>query len=189
MEKKSCFVVVGQAMPDIKQGKMFLPKHCQVKPDLHNGFTLIELLIVVLIIGILAAVAVPQYQKAVEKSRATEAVQWARTLAEAEEVYYMANGSYTTDWDVLGVEKPTTPYFYWDSALDPSVYNIRLKRTTDAYTIRYFMPHVEGAIKGRFMCVADPNNKLGTQVCRSLAVDKTGVAYPYSPEMLAYYLN
>ena len=113
MEKESCFkAVVGQAMPDVKQGKMFLPKHCQVKPDLHKGFTLIELLVVVLIIGILAAVAVPQYQKAVEKARATQAITMVKAIGDAQEVYFLANGQYATSFDELNIDVPGSNYTY-----------------------------------------------------------------------------
>ena len=69
-----------------------------------TGFTLIELLVVILIIGILAAVALPQYQTAVARSRYQQLVLMGTAIAEAEKVYYMANGEYTTDFSALDLD-------------------------------------------------------------------------------------
>jgi len=68
-----------------------------------KAFTLIELLVVVLIIGILAAVAVPQYQKAVWKSRTAQLYAAVKAIATAQEIYFMANGTYATRFDELDI--------------------------------------------------------------------------------------
>lgn len=62
----------------------------------NKGFTLIELLVVVLIIGILASVALPQYEKAVEKSRVAGVWPILSSLVKAGEIARY-NGDFSTD--------------------------------------------------------------------------------------------
>lgn len=72
------------------------------------GFTLIELLVVVLIIGILASIALPQYRMAVTKSRYASLKHLVQALYTAEEAYFMANGAYTDQLDELSLDMPGT---------------------------------------------------------------------------------
>ena len=72
----------------------------------NRAFTLIELLVVVLIIGILSAIALPQYQKAVLKTRLATIKSITEAVAQAQEVYYLANGGYATKLSDLDVQFP-----------------------------------------------------------------------------------
>ena len=67
-----------------------------------KAFTLIELLVVVLIIGILSAIALPQYEKAVEKARAAEAIQNLSSVQRAIDMWFLANGKPSETINFIG---------------------------------------------------------------------------------------
>jgi prepilin-type N-terminal cleavage/methylation domain-containing protein len=67
-----------------------------------EGFTLIEIMVVVIIIGILSAIAIPLYSKMIENSRITEATQMLGALRDAEMKYAFEYGNYTAFNGALG---------------------------------------------------------------------------------------
>ena len=71
-----------------------------------KAFTLLELLVVILIIGILAGIALPQYKKAVLKSRFATIKNTTRAIYDAEQRYYLANAQYTKKFSDLDIAIP-----------------------------------------------------------------------------------
>ncbi|WP_217515739.1 pilin [Vibrio metschnikovii] len=69
----------------------------------QQGFTLIELMIVVAIIGVLAAIAVPQYQNYVAKSEASSALATISGIRTNVETYVLGEGKFPEDKKAVGI--------------------------------------------------------------------------------------
>ncbi|EPI0629883.1 pilin, partial [Neisseria gonorrhoeae] len=70
---------------------------------LQKGFTLIELMIVIAIVGILAAVALPAYQDYTARAQVSEAILLAEGQKSAVTEYYLNNGEWPSDNSAAGV--------------------------------------------------------------------------------------
>ncbi|HGJ8333493.1 TPA: pilin, partial [Neisseria gonorrhoeae] len=73
---------------------------------LQKGFTLIELMIVIAIVGILAAVALPAYQDYTARAQVSEAILLAEGQKSAVTEYYLNHGEWPKDNTSAGVASP-----------------------------------------------------------------------------------
>ncbi|MBR4591947.1 MAG: hypothetical protein IKO35_01915, partial [Elusimicrobiaceae bacterium] len=132
---------------------------------------LVELLVVVLIIGVLASVALPLYQNAVDKSRWARLVSPARSIANAEEAIHMSQGKYTTAKEDLVVSLPT------DSDLSYSLYTtengdaanfvrVESSKLDDVRLARYYSEN--GAESDMVFCEAKSGNGRAEKLCGKL---------------------
>lgn len=146
-----------------------------------KGFTLIELLVVVIIIGILAAIAVSQYQKAVEKSRAAEALTLLKTVYQASNLYYLEHGRWPTqvsqldvkipwtraqNWYTVGTYRPGVSNGEWSMQLSsnpPQQYGVSIGRLTGPYAgiafAIYKVPPSQKVPADKLICIEGPERE------------------------------
>ena len=152
-----------------------------------HAFTLIELLIVVAIIGILAAIAVPNFLNAQVRAKVSRTMSDMRALVNALEMYHMDAGNYPegrATWVDFGLDQLTTPTAYMATVpIDPFA-PTDPNQTPAGYgwfpaTLPYYT----------YLWAIDPNDTLHPAISRDYLVRRGEMKDPTAapPKIFMYY--
>ena len=135
-----------------------------------KGFTLIELMIVVAIVGILAAVAIPAYQDYTVRARVTEGLSLASSAKLAVEETYQSSNAFPATQAASGYTSPTATNNVQSVAITDATGVITITYTAAAQSVVLTLtPAVDGATGGlTWACTVNnaANNKYVPQNCR-----------------------
>ncbi len=126
----------------------------------------------VLIIGILAAVALAQYTKAIERSRAMEAATIVRAIAEAQRRYILEHGESASTLDDLDIAVNTSAsatFSYTLVSAPPVNHVIAIPKNSMKYSIIYFLDWPNNEYSNKLTCRVDKAHpEISKSICKSI---------------------
>ena len=129
---------------------------------MKQGFTLIELLIVVIIVGMLVTIALPKYQRALERARALEGInniQYAVEFTQAKDIMNDGSGTLTAD-DIALIKQDLIKVKYFDEPTI-SMGSVTITRKADSGWHYSLTATAEDGVLNSVICSGDDCEALG----------------------------